>query len=337
MPVLIERRKQPRKLGVDWSLSRIDIGLVNNMPDGALESTERQYVALLEEAAHDALIHLHLYTLPEIVRGDRAAAHVHKQYRPVDALFHTPLDALIVTGAEPVARDLREEPYWRTLTRVIDWAQGNTISTIFSCLAAHAAVLHLDGTARHPLGKKLFGVYKEKVVAEHPLIAGLADLTAPHSRWNEVPAADLTAKGYSILTRSAEAGVGLFTKTRGGLLIFLQGHPEYEAETLLREYRRDIGRYLREERPTYPGLPRHYFDARARDRVTAYRARAMFRRDRELLTEFPIFELRRAVGHSWRPGAVALYRNWLGIVNNGKPQRIAARILKQAGLTARGA
>ena len=57
---------------------------------------------------------------------------------------------------------------------------------------------------------------------------------------------DLAAKGYSVLTRSDEAGVGLFAKDNNSLFLFVQGHPEYEAETLLREYRRDIGRYLRQ-------------------------------------------------------------------------------------------
>ena len=44
-----------------------------------------------------------------------------------------------------------------------------------------------------------------------------------------------------------------------------------------------------------------------------------------MLGEFPIFELRRALKNSWRPGAVAIYRNWLNFINNGKPERMAAR------------
>ncbi len=335
MPILIERRRKPRKLGVDWALNRIDIGLINNMPDTALESTERQYLALLGEATQDVLVHLHLFTLPEIRRGDRVVPHMKKLYRQVDALAHTPLDALIVTGAEPQTHDLREEPYWRSLTRVIDWAGDNTVSTIFSCLAAHAAVLHLDGIARRPLAKKLFGVFEEEILQEHRFTAGLSEVTAPHSRWNELREHDLVAKDYSILTRSDEAGVGLFAKDGNSLFLFLQGHPEYEAETLLREYRRDIGRYLREERPTYPERPLHYLDARARDRVMAYRKRALIRRDRDLLSEFPIFELRRTVRHAWQPDAIALYRNWLRIIDKGKPVRIAARILQQAGVAMR--
>jgi len=333
MPVQIERRRRPRKLGVDYGLNRIDIGLVNNMPDSALEATERQYATLLKEAAGDeVLVHLHLFSLPEIRRGDRAAEHTKKVYRSLDVLTHTPLDALIVTGAEPLTLDPREEAYWPSLAKVIDWARENTISTIFSCLAAHAAVLHLDGVARRPLPNKLFGVFDETIAEPHALTKGIGGLSVPHSRWNELREPDLADKGYSILTRSDEAGVGMFARKDDALLIFLQGHPEYEAETLLREYRRDIGRYLRRERATYPGRPRHYFDAKAADRVMQYRKRASIRRERDLLQEFPIFELRRSVRHSWRPDAVAFYRNWLNILDKGKPVRIATRILERAGV-----
>jgi homoserine O-succinyltransferase len=335
MPVIVERRSDGRKIDLLPSANRIDIGLVNNMPDTALEATERQYIALLEEASQDVRVHLSLFTLPEIRRGERVAAHSKALYRSVDALWHTPLDALIVTGTEPLAHDLREEPYWRTMTQIVDWAQDNTISTIFSCLAAHAAVLHLDGVARHPLSRKLFGVFTEQVADQHPLTAGLQEIATPHSRWNELRERDLSVRGYSILTHSEEAGLGLFVKKHDSLLIFVQGHPEYEAETLLREYRRDIGRYLRGERETYPEGPRHYFDARARERVTAYRKRAVCERERELLAEFPIFELRRAVQHSWHPAAVALYRNWLNIIDAGKPLRLASRILKRSGVALR--
>ncbi|MGH6988927.1 MAG: homoserine O-succinyltransferase MetA [Stellaceae bacterium] len=328
MSVTIDRPGAAPIFDAPRSPRQIEIGLVNNMPDTALEATERQFIALIEEAAPDLAVRLKLYSLPEVTRGERAAAHMKDRYRPIDALSHAALDALIVTGAEPRAPDLREEPYWRRLTQIVDWAQANTTSTIFSCLAAHAAVLHLDGIARRPLGRKLFGVFAEETAAAHAFTCDLDLIATPHSRWNELREAHLAAAGYTILTRSREAGVGMFAKQQDSLLLFIQGHPEYEAETLLREYRRDIGRYLRGEREGFPGRPRHYFGPRASDRIKAYRDRAIILRDRDYLAEFPIFELRRAVRHVWRPGAVALYRNWLGLLERGKPRRLAARLAR---------
>jgi homoserine O-succinyltransferase/O-acetyltransferase len=314
---------------------QIEIGLVNNMPDTALEATERQFIALIEEATPELTVRLKLFSLPEVTRGERGAAHLRDRYRPIDALWTSALDALIVTGTEPRAPDLREEPYWRRLTQIIDWANGNTASTIFSCLAAHAAVLHLDGIARRPMAKKLFGVFTEETATPHPLTLGLDEVATPHSRWNELREPHLAAAGYTILSRSAEAGVGLFVKEADSLLLFIQGHPEYEPETLLREYRRDIGRYLRGERERFPERPQHYFTPRAGARIKAFRDRAVILRDKDYLAEFPIFELRRSVRHSWRPGAVALYRNWLQLLDRDKPRRHAARLGRKKGAASR--
>jgi homoserine O-succinyltransferase/O-acetyltransferase len=48
----------------------VDIGLVNNMPDAALDATERQFRALLEAAAAGIDVRLTLYTLPEVPRTE---------------------------------------------------------------------------------------------------------------------------------------------------------------------------------------------------------------------------------------------------------------------------
>ena len=68
--------------------------------------------------------------------------------------------------------------------------------------------------------------------------------------------------GYRLLTRSAAAGADAFVREEqgGSLFVFFQGHPEYETDTLAREYRRDVGRFLRGEREHYPAAPEGYFN-----------------------------------------------------------------------------
>ena len=63
------------------------------------------------------------------------------RYRDIAELWDTPLDGLIVTATEPPAPRLQDEPYWPALTQLVDWARENTASTVWSCLAAHAALL----------------------------------------------------------------------------------------------------------------------------------------------------------------------------------------------------
>ena len=93
--------------------------------------------------------------------------------------------------------------------------------------------------------------------------------------------------------------------------MFFQGHPEYEATTLLLEYRRDIGRFLRRERDTYPPMPHGYFDEETVEALTALQERARLDRREELLAEFPIAMAARKVTNTWRSTAESLYRNWL--------------------------
>jgi homoserine O-succinyltransferase len=289
----------------------LEIGLVNNMPDAALDATERQFRTLLGAAADGIAVRLTLYTLPEVPRTD-FGRHQVSGYASLDELWERPLDGLIVTGTEPLAADLKDEPFWGSLTRVLEWAEQNTHSTVLSCLAAHAGILHIDGIVRRPLGGKRFGVFECERVGDHPLMATAPSrLRMPHSRWNEIPEEALMACGYRVLTRSEDAGVDAFVKQRKSLFVFFQGHPEYEAVTLLLEHRRDIGRFLRGDTDTYPPMPKGYLDEDTIDVLTALQARALTDRREELLAEFPTALAAGKVTNTWRSTAVSLYHNWL--------------------------
>jgi homoserine O-succinyltransferase len=293
------------------------------MPDPALDATERQFRALLR-AADDVTVNLTLYTLPEVPRTDFGREQV-SRYSDLRDLWKSHHDGLIVTGTEPRAADLRDEPFWESLTSVLEWAESHTYSTILSCLAAHAGILHIDGIARRPLGDKRFGVFECVRVADHPLTAAApSQLQMPQSRWNEVPEEALLACGYRVLTRSEEAGVDSFVKQRKSLFVFLQGHPEYEATTLMLEYRRDIGRFLRRERDTYPPMPHGYFDEETVAALAALRERARLDRREELLAEFPTAMAAGKVTNTWRSTAESLYGNWLRYICAQKQLKLCA-------------
>src|ERR1700733_6720951 len=117
----------------------LTIGLVNNMPDAACEATERQFLDLMRAATGDVVVRLKLSAIPDGPRAQETRRELATRYRDIAELWDTPLDGLIVTGTEPKAANLRDEPYWPALSAVVDWARENTASTIWSCLAAHAA------------------------------------------------------------------------------------------------------------------------------------------------------------------------------------------------------
>lgn len=296
----------PKKSNTDARC--LHIGLVNNMPDAALEATERQFRTLLWEAAEGLTIHFSLFTIPEVPRSDKARCRIATFYSGIETLWDGRLDGLIVTGAEPFASDLTQEPYWTTLTQVIDWASQNTISSVWSCLAAHAAVLKMDGIKRHPRGDKLFGVFQCRNVSDHPLTAGVPSLfRTPHSRYNDLSDDALSDCGYHLITRLKDGGVDAFLKQSNSLFVFLQGHPEYEAASLLLEYRRDIRRFLNRERDSYPSMPHDYFGEDVIAAWMALRMKAVSNGGEESLAEFPSVYVR----NSWRAEAVQFYHNWL--------------------------
>jgi homoserine O-succinyltransferase/O-acetyltransferase len=144
----------------------------------------------------------------------------------------------------------------------------------------------------------------------------------PHSRWNEIPEEALRNHGYEVLTRSEESGADTFVKQHGrSLFVFLQGHPEYETLSLLSEYRRDVGRFLRGESEKYPTMPRRYFSEPVGQLLSMFRESALRDRRAGLLARFPVVEAAGGVENVWQDGAHQLYRNWLALLHALKEER----------------
>jgi homoserine O-succinyltransferase/O-acetyltransferase len=167
----------------------IVIGLVNNTSDRALKATETQFLRLLLAAAPDVPLHLKLFTFAEIPRAAPPRGCKDDAYADLAALYETNVDAVIVTGMEPQTSRLDHEPMWASFKKLVDWAEDRSLPVMWSCLAAHAAVLHLDGVERVQAGAKVSGVFDCEVVAvEDPLMTGIGPLWAiPHSRQFGVP------------------------------------------------------------------------------------------------------------------------------------------------------
>lgn len=312
MPVELVRKSEHSNTRPLRSTAELSIGLVVNMPDPAREATERQFSGLLRGAAGDRCIRLYLSSVPE---NPRAPAHLERMrdvYWPIDELLELRPDALIVTGMEPGPGPLRTEPYWNRLASLVDWSQANTATSLWSCLAAHAAVEHLHGIARRRLERKCFGVFEHVPRSEHELTEGVSwPVHEPHSRWNEVPEDALRTHGYRILSASAECGCDLFVHEGRSLLVFFQGHPEYESTSLLKEYRRDVGRYLRGEQ-AYPDLPANCLPRDQAAALLRFRDMAVDRRDPQLMREFPMLDVPAIA--PWTAPAQRIIDNWLRLL-----------------------
>lgn len=290
----------------------VSVGLLNLMPDAALRATDRQFVRLLSAGADDLDITVSPFTVAAEARGPEARRHIADHYVDFSEVSRRGLDALIVTGANPAEDDLERETFWAGLSEVLDWAVTATRSVLCSCLATHAVLQKYRGMRRTRLPQKRWGVYSHYVLKDHPLIDGLTGpVEAPHSHWYDVTREEFESVGLTVVLESDEAGVHMAVDD-DDFYVFFQGHPEYDLISLLKEYRRELGRYWRGERDDYPPVPEHYFSAESLDLLEKYRpvlerAKAE-RRDPPRLVES---ELVPKATHSWGEEGKVIYRNWL--------------------------
>jgi homoserine O-succinyltransferase len=152
-------------------IRELHIGLLNMMPDAALTVTEQQFMRLVGSA--NPIVHLwvHPFTVPGLARSPDTQAYIDAFYTPFDELREAGLDALIVSGANVTNPRLQDEPFWRPLLEVVEWAVDNVTSVLCSCLATHALVQRFYGVHRRRLLNKRWGVYGHRTVApDHPLL-----------------------------------------------------------------------------------------------------------------------------------------------------------------------
>jgi homoserine O-succinyltransferase len=295
--------------------------LVNNMPDGAFDATERQFLGLLEEGSGTDVIEVRRHTMLGVPRGEQTAARIAEEYAPFTDAYLDPPDLLIVTGSNPIESRIEDELYWNDLIELLTWARGNVGSTLLSCLSAHAALSVFDGIARVRLATKCTGVFTQHVVDDQPLTQGIeSEILLPHSRWNSAPRDDLEGAGYDVIVHSEVTGWGVATREENGRqLILVQGHPEYDPASLLREYRRDAGRFVHHERDDPPCLPYHCVSEedwgsleRTHDEIIHGE------RDPLLIDRYPFDEVGARAPWPWRSSATRFFTNWLTSVGRGK-------------------
>jgi homoserine O-succinyltransferase len=288
--------------------------LVNNMPDGAFDATERQFLGLLEAGSKGQVVEVTRTTMAGVPRGPRTAARIAEEYLPLGTVRQLPPDLLIVTGSNPLEPRIEDEPYWDELSGLLSWAAERVPSTLLSCLSAHAGLAVFDGIERTTLPAKLTGVFVQQADPGHPLASGLGpEVVLPHSRLNAVPTEAVLAAGYDVAVGSEAVGWSVITRSDGhSEVVLVQGHPEYDPSSLLREYHRDVRRYVLGERVDEPCLPVDCVAPADRSRLRSLHDRIVGgERDPALVESFPFDEIGDRADWRWRETAVRLYTNWM--------------------------
>jgi homoserine O-succinyltransferase len=299
-------------------IREIHIGLLNMMPDSALEATERQFFRLVSACNQIAQFHVHPFTIEGLERGPEAKKHIEKYYESFEKIKQDGLDALIISGANVTHPHIPEEDFWQPLTEVFDWAKKNVTSILCSCLATHALIHYCYGIERTPLPSgKRWGVFPHKLLdRRHPLVAEInTRFDVPHSRYNEIFQKDMEGKGLKVLAVSEQAGVHLAVSPDGFRIVFFQGHPEYDEISLMKEYKREVIRFFQGERDGYPPFPENYFNLEAQQILLDYKNHLIEAKNLGTkLDDFPERKIIENLDNTWRDTAKAVINNWLGKV-----------------------
>lgn len=181
--------------------------------------------------------------------------HLLTFYKTFDEIQDRNYDGCIITGAPVENLPFEEVEYWDELVTIMEWTRSHVHSTLHICWGAQAGLYYHYGLPKYPLPEKMSGVFQHRVlVPKEPLMRGFDDVfAAPHSRHTEVRAADIAQHPQlTLLAISDEAGVYI-VEAMNGRQVFVLGHSEYDADTLQKEYERDLQKGLQ------PHIPRHYF------------------------------------------------------------------------------
>jgi len=237
----------------------LEVGILNLMPNKI--QTEAQLCRLLSNTPLQ--INIDLIRIENkgeqpnqpAKKGHTPQAHLDTFYTPFSDVKNKRYDGLIITGAPLALVSYEEIAYWDEITEVMTWANKNVQSTLYLCWAAHAAMYFHYGVDRHLRDQKLFGVFEHEVFEPlNELVRGFdTTFKAPHSRYGQVTMADYRGvDSLQVLAGSEYTGAYLVA-SRDKRVVFLTGHPEYDNDTLQREYQRDV----RNGKET--AVPEHYF------------------------------------------------------------------------------
>lgn len=236
---------------VHQDIRPLKIVLLNLMPTKI--ETETQLLRLLSNSPLQvdvAFVHMKSH-----VSKNTTEDHLGKFYVTFDEIKNQKFDGLIITGAPVEQMEFEEVDYWEELTEIMDWSVNNVYSTLHICWGAQAGLYHHFKIPKYALDNKMFGVFTHSLLDPNvKLLRGLDDeFYVPHSRHTEVRKEDiLKVEELEILSESEDAGI-YAVMTKDGKQIFITGHSEYDADTLSKEYWRDIDKGLEID------IPKNYF------------------------------------------------------------------------------
>ena len=240
------------KRAMTQDIRPLKILLLNLMPNKI--DTETQLSRLLGNTPLQ--VELELIHTSTHKSKNTSAEHLLSFYKYFDDVKHKNYDGMIITGAPVEKLEFCEVEYWDELCEIMEWSKTHVHSTFHICWGAQAGLYYHFGLQKYMLPEKLSGIYSHTVDKKRSILfRGFDDrFFVPHSRYTGIHRADVEAvPELKLIASSEKAGVYAMA-TEGGKQVFITGHPEYDVETLKKEYERDVAAGIN------PNVPENYFE-----------------------------------------------------------------------------
>lgn len=234
--VMHERR------GSRQDIRPLRIAIVNLMP--TKQVTETQLARML--ANTPLQVQLFLLRMESHFSTHVDESYMRTFYTTFEEIKSQKFDGMIITGAPVEFYDFEDVDYWDELSDLMDYSKKNVFSTLHVCWGAQAGLYHHYEIKKYELPQKLFGVFPHRVLdKKSEFTRGFDDVFyVPHSRHTQIRKEEVLAEpDLEILAESEEAGPHIIC-SRNKRMLFIQGHMEYDRDTLRLEYERDLGKGL---------------------------------------------------------------------------------------------
>ena len=261
---------------ISQDIRPLKIGVLNLMP--VKHDTEIQ---LLRAMSNTPLqVDVTFVCVENHISKNTPMSHLNKFYSKFPEIKNQKFDGFIITGAPLEKMDFEQVEYWDELKEIMDWTETNVTSTLHLCWAAQAGLYYHYDIQKHFLNKKMFGIFEHKVLKRRePLMRGFDDVfLAPHSRHTGIDDEKIAKDDRLTVLAESDIAGSFIVMAEKGKKIFVTGHPEYDRDTLDKEYKRDLSKGMDIE------IPYNYY------------------RD-DNPQNIPLL--------TWRSHANALYTNWL--------------------------
>jgi homoserine O-succinyltransferase/O-acetyltransferase len=161
-----------------------------------------------------------------------------------NAVSQAPLDGLLLTGAPVEEFAYEDVRYWNEIMTILKYSRQNITSTLGICWGG-MALAKILGIEKEIFQHKLFGAFETRNLnRSHPITGELDDVfwcvQSRHSGISDSVLEDEKKRGtINLLAHSDNGGYTIFESVDHRYLMHL-GHPEYEAQRLVEEYKRDV-------------------------------------------------------------------------------------------------